>query len=69
MSKSQDRKNIVQSIINAANLYTQHLVGKRFLYVFDGRYIEVIYKSSNFRHLIEMSPFDFIFRIYCALSI
>ena len=51
MSKTQDRKNIVQSIVRAANIYKTHLVGKRFLYAFDNRYIEVIYKAANFRHL------------------
>lgn len=68
MSKSQDRKNIVQSIIRAASLYKQHLVGKRFLYAFDGRYIEVIYKASNFRHLTgvdtKLSAKDF-YRLAC----
>ena len=68
MSKLQDRKNIVQSIIKAANLYKTHLVGKRFLYVFDDRYIEVIYKASNFRHLTgvdtSLSAKDF-FRLAC----
>ena len=34
-----------------ADLYRKHLVGKRFLYVFESRYIEVLYKASNFRHL------------------
>lgn len=33
------------------DLYRKHLVGKRFLYVFEGRYIEVLYKAANFRHL------------------
>lgn len=51
MSKLQDRKNIVSEINNAASLYRRELVGKRFLYVFDGRYIEVIFKAQNFRHL------------------
>ncbi len=51
MSKIEDRKKIVNQIDNAANLYRQKLVGKRFLYVFDERYIEVIYKADNFRHL------------------
>jgi len=32
-------------------MYRKHLVGKRFMYVFDNRYIEVIYKNENFRHL------------------
>ena len=51
MGKQQDREKIVQEIKIAADLYRKHLVGKRFLYVFEGRYIEVIYKSINFRHL------------------
>ncbi len=51
MSKTQDRKQIVQAIEDAADLYRKNLVGKRFMYVFDNRYIEVIYKSENFRHL------------------
>lgn len=51
MSKEQDRLQVIQKIHHAAQLYRHHLVGKKFLYVFDGRYIEVIYKSENFRHL------------------
>lgn len=49
--KNRDREQIVQEICKAAKLYKEHLVGKRFLYVFDGRYIEVSYKADNFRHL------------------
>lgn len=49
--KQIDKKNIVQSIKQAAQIYKSRLVGRTFLYVFDGRYIEVIYKSENFRHL------------------
>lgn len=51
MSKTQDKKSVVQRIYEAAELYRKYLVGRKFLYVFDGRYIEVIYKSENFRHL------------------
>ena len=51
MAKAQDRKEIVARIGDAAKLYRDRLVGKRFMYVFDGRYIEVIYKAENFRHL------------------
>lgn len=35
----------------AAVLYKKYLVGKRFLYVLEGRYIEAIFKSANSRHL------------------
>lgn len=51
MKKAEEKKRIVNQIANAADLYRKKLVGKRFLYVFDGRYIEVIYKADNFRHL------------------
>lgn len=51
MSKQQDRERIVEEIKLAADLYKRYLVGKRFLYVFEGRYIEVIYKAINFKHL------------------
>lgn len=51
MGRQQDRKKIVQEIKKAAALYKKHLVGRRFLYVFEGKYIEVIYKAANFRHL------------------
>lgn len=51
MDKNQDRQNVVQQIHIAAELYRKNLVGRKFLYVFDGRYIEVIYKRANFRHL------------------
>ena len=50
MAKEQDRKEIVSRIGDAAKLYRDRLVGKRFMYVFDDRYIEVIYKAENFRH-------------------
>lgn len=51
MKKKQDRQQIVKAIIEAAELYKAKLVGRKFLYVFDNRYIEVIYKIVNFRHL------------------
>lgn len=49
--KNVDRAAITKEICAAAKLYRQKLVGKRFLYVFEGQYIEVIYKVSNFKHL------------------
>lgn len=51
-SKKQDNlKVLVAEIKSAAKSYKQYLVGRKFLYVFDGRYIEVIYKAQNFKHL------------------
>lgn len=51
MGRKQDRVLMAKEICKAAKLYKEHLVGKKFLYVFEGRYIEVIYKADNFRHL------------------
>ena len=64
MSKVQDRKNIVKKIENAAALYREKLVGKRLIYVFDNRYIEVIYKAENFRHLTGVETFLTARRFY-----
>lgn len=49
--KDENKKRIISKIIKAARLYKEYLVGRRFMYVFDGRYIEVIYKTQNFKHL------------------
>lgn len=55
MSVQKDRKNAVTLIAAAAQSYKNLLVGKRFLYVFDGRYIEVLFESKNFKHLTGVS--------------
>ena len=49
--KQQDRRKIIQAISSASKLYKKYLVGNTFLYVFDNRYIEVLYKKANFKHL------------------
>ena len=49
--RRDDRVETVNTIKHAAALYKAHLVGKTFLYVFDNRYIEVIFKAENFKHL------------------
>lgn len=64
MAKKQDRKAIVSSIGKAAKLYRSKLVGKRFMYVFNGRYIEVINKAENFRHLTGVDTFLSAKRFY-----
>ena len=51
MSRKQDRIDLSLQIKYAAVLYKQHLVGRKFMYIFDNRYIEVIFKKENFRHL------------------
>ncbi|MDY6431160.1 MAG: PBECR4 domain-containing protein [Bacilli bacterium] len=42
---------IVADIKDAAIKYKTNLVGRTFLYAFDRRFIEVIFKASNFKHL------------------
>lgn len=51
LRRQQDRKEIIRVIQSAANEYKKYLVGRTFLYVFDNRYIEVLYKAANFKHL------------------
>ncbi|MCD8002303.1 MAG: PBECR4 domain-containing protein [Clostridia bacterium] len=51
MGRETDKIKIAGEIKQAAKIYKQKLLGKRFMYVFDNRYIEVIYKAENFRHL------------------
>lgn len=51
MNAKIDRKNVVAEITKAAKNYKQNLVGKTFLYVFDNRYIEVMFKAKDFKHL------------------
>ena len=71
MAKAKDRKEIVGKINMAADQYRKYLVGKQFMYVFDGRYIEVIYKAENFRHLtgVETSLPAQTFYSYAARKI
>ena len=52
MAKNSKIDIIVKKIIQAARVYKNNLVGKTFMYVFDNRYIEVMYKASNFKHLM-----------------
>ena len=49
--KNINRLQLVQEIQKAALLYKTYLVGRKFLYIFEGQYIEVIYSSKGFKHL------------------
>lgn len=51
MKTQIDRQKIISEIIKAAKSYKQNLVGKTFLYVFDNKHIEVMFKAKDFRHL------------------
>ena len=57
MSKKQDRIRTTGIICEAARLYKSNLVGKKFLYLFDNRYIEVIYKKNGFKHLTGVDTY------------
>lgn len=51
MSKSEDKIKFAKLICAAAKLYKDKLVGRKFLYIFDNRYIEVLFKKKNYKHL------------------
>ena len=50
-SKRVNLYSTIETIHRAAIAYKANLVGITFVYVFDDRYIEVIYKAINFKHL------------------
>jgi len=49
--KQINQLQLIRQICAAAKSYKTQLVGKTFLYIFDDRYIEVMFKVTNFRHL------------------
>lgn len=52
MKITEDKKlNIRTDIINGIEKYKEKLAGKYFLYIFDGRYIEIYFGRDNFKHL------------------
>ena len=57
MSKSEDREKIVSAICVAAKQYKQNLVGKKFLFVFEQRSIEIVFKKDSFKHLTGVSTY------------
>lgn len=50
-NKIQNKIQITKSIIQAASIYKEKMVGYSFLYVFENKYIEVIYRTKDFMHL------------------
>jgi hypothetical protein len=51
MTKADKKEALRATICQAAENYRDNLAGKQFLYVFDGQYIEVLYKKDRFSHL------------------
>ncbi len=49
--KELNKASAINEIHLAAIEYKNNVVGKKFLYVFDNRFIEVSFKKSNFKHL------------------
>mgnify|MGYP004503477535 CR=1 FL=1 len=51
MTKEEKVEIVRNNIIDAAQVYLNNFIGKKFLYVFGNEYIEVRYKVENFMHL------------------
>lgn len=51
MTKREEREQIVNKIVCAAQVYKECLLGRTFLYVFGGKYIEVSFRKQEFAHL------------------
>ena len=51
MKPKHNASKIVKRIINAARMYQQDVVNKTFLILYEGRSIEVLFKTENFLHL------------------
>lgn len=45
------KNQIVRRIRRAARSYREHLVGRTFMFVYDDKYIEVMFKTTCFYHL------------------
>ncbi len=51
MSKKADRLSIIATITSAAYRFKNKMVGRTFMYVFDDKYIEVLYRTKDFMHM------------------
>ena len=52
MATKTDKKNMIrQGIIDSAEIYSQNLAGKVFLYVYGEEYFEVSFPVDRFLHL------------------
>lgn len=55
VSRNTNKTILVQEICDAAKFYKESLVGRKFLFIFDNRCIEVVYKRDGFKHLTGVS--------------
>ncbi len=49
--KEQKKLRLIKTIEQAALIYKSKMVGRHFMYVFDDRYIEVVFRERDFMHL------------------
>lgn len=63
MRKLIDKKEIIKELKLAAQLYKENLVGRKFLFIFNNQYIEVLFSTRDFLHLTGvntcLTPDDF----------
>lgn len=62
-NKEKKKRILKEDIIKASKLYKEYFVGKTFMYVFEERYIQVTYRTKDFKHLTgiesELAAKDF----------
>ncbi len=51
MIRPNDKKLLVRQICLAAQKYKKYLLGKSFLYIFEGHYFEVLFRKKDFLHM------------------
>lgn len=52
----QTKKDLLMYLKNTSNYYKDHLLGYRFLIVYDeGKYVEILFRKRNFKHLTGIS--------------
>lgn len=56
-TKDSGKEQIRQDILNASECFCNDLVGKYFLYVFNNRYIEVLFRKDSFSHLTGVETY------------
>lgn len=56
-SKSQKKNQIRKDIIEAANIYGEHLAGQTFLYIYKDEFFEVTFPKGCFLHLTGVDTY------------
>lgn len=68
MATKIDKKNVIrQGIVEAANVYSENLAGKTFLYVYGDEYFEVFFPIDHFLHLTGVETIlSMLFKRICC---